>query len=111
MLMKEMNSFVQYITEQIQDAGSISCRSMFGGYAMYCDGKVVALICGDQLFIKPTAKGKRFLGKIKEAPPYPGAKPCFLIQDMIDDKEWMSELIRLTAEELPFPKRKYGKRV
>lgn len=104
--MKETNSFVQFIADQMQGAGRISYRSMFGGYAFYCDRKVTALVCDNELFIKPTAAGKKFIGEVTEAPPYAGAKPYYLIQDMIDDKEWMCELIRLTAAELPFPKNK-----
>jgi TfoX/Sxy family transcriptional regulator of competence genes len=104
--MKQNNSFVQFVIDQLQDAGNISCKSMFGGYTVYCNGKIVALICNNQLFVKPTEKGRRVIGNVKEAPPYPGAKPCFLIRDKIDDKEWLCELIRQTAEELPVPKQK-----
>jgi TfoX/Sxy family transcriptional regulator of competence genes len=104
--MKQNNSFVQFVVDQIQNAGSISCKSMFGGYTVYCDGKIVALICNNQLFVKPTENGRSFIGTVKEAPPYPGAKPCFLIQDKIEDKKWICTLIRQTAEELPIPKQK-----
>jgi TfoX/Sxy family transcriptional regulator of competence genes len=104
--MKQNNSFVQYVVDQLQDAGNISCKSMFGGYTIYCNEKIVALICNNQLFVKPTENGRSFIGTVKEAPPYPGAKPCFLIQDKIEDKEWICELISKTAGELPVPKRK-----
>jgi TfoX/Sxy family transcriptional regulator of competence genes len=66
-----------YVVEQIAAAGSVSARKMFGEYGVYCDGKMVALICDDQLFVKPTKGGRTFLGKVREAPPYPGAKPSF----------------------------------
>jgi TfoX/Sxy family transcriptional regulator of competence genes len=46
--------FVQYIAEQLHDAGCITYRKMFGEYGMYCDRKKFALICDDQLFIKIT---------------------------------------------------------
>ena len=104
--MKQNNSFVQFVVDQMQDAGAISCRSMFGGYTVYCDKKIVALICNNQLFVKPTEKGRSVIDKVNEAPPYPGSKPWFLIQDNIDDKEWMCKLIRETAKELPLPKQK-----
>jgi TfoX/Sxy family transcriptional regulator of competence genes len=104
--MKSNDSFVQFIVDQMDGAGTISCRSMFGGHAVYCDKKVVALICDNQLFVKPTENGSRMIDNVKEAPPYPGAKPYFLIQENIEDKEWISELIRLTAEQLPIPKPK-----
>lgn len=107
--MKPINSFVQFVVEQIQDAGNISCKAMFGGYTIYCDQKIVALICSNQLFVKPTENGRHIIGTVNEAPPYPGAKLCYLVQDKIDDKEWMRELIRQTAEELPAPKPKKPK--
>jgi TfoX/Sxy family transcriptional regulator of competence genes len=108
--MKQKNSFVQFVIDQLQDAGNVSCKSMFGGHTVYCDGKIVALICNNQLFVKPTENGRSFIDTVKEAPPYPGAKPCFFIEDKIEDKEWICELIRKTAEELPVPKRKIKKK-
>jgi TfoX/Sxy family transcriptional regulator of competence genes len=99
-------SFVDFVTEQIQDAGIISSRKMFGEYALYSNGKVVALICNNQVFVKPTQAGKTFIGEVNEAPAYPGAKNSFLIEEKIEDKEWFSELIRLTEKELPMPKKK-----
>ena len=98
--------FVEFVVDQIQNAGSIRCRQMFGGHTLYCEGKVVALICDNQLFVKPTKAGKIFIGNVVEVPPYPGARPSFLIEDQLEDKEWMSRLIRLTEEELPEPKPK-----
>lgn len=98
-------SFVEYACDQMRGAGTIRFRKMFGEFALYCDDKVVALICDDQLFIKPTDGGRAFLGDTIEAPPYVGAKPYFLI-DSLDDREWLSELARLTARELPPPQRK-----
>ena len=98
--------FVKFVVDQIEDAGVISFRNMFGEYVVYCEGKVVALICDNQFFIKPTEAGRSFIGDVVEAPPYPGAKPSFLIEEHIEDKEWISTLVRLTQKELPEPKPK-----
>ncbi len=83
---------------------------MFGEYALYSKGKVVALVCDNQLFIKSTDASKSFIGDVVEAPPYPGAKLAFLIQDKIEDGEWLTQLITLTEEELPRPKPKSRKK-
>lgn len=99
-------SFVQFIVDQIEGAGPVRYRKMFGEYAVYCNEKVVALICDNQLFVKPTAAGREFIGTPKEAPPYKGAKPSFLIEDQVEDKEWLSELIQKTESQLPRPKKK-----
>lgn len=102
-------NFVEFVTEQMRGAGSISFRKMFGEYAVYCDKKVVALICDNQLFVKPTESGRAFIGDVIEAPPYPGASMYFLIDDSFEDDEWISELIRITAKQLPLPKPKRPK--
>ena len=98
--------FVEFVVDQIENAGVVCYRKMFGEYAIYCEGKVVALICDNQLFVKPTEAGRSFIGNVVEAPAYPGAKPSFLIEEHIDDKDWIGNLMRLTEKELPEPKPK-----
>jgi len=100
------SNFVEFVVDQIENAGKISYRKMFGEYALYCNGKVVALICDNQLFVKPTEAGKSFIGNVVEASAYPGAKPSFLIEDQIEDRDWIGNLIALTEKELPEPKPK-----
>lgn len=98
-------NFIDYVVEQMGGAGSISYRKMFGGCAVYFNKKVIALIGDDQLFIKPTEEGRKFIGdEIKEASPYPGAKKHFLVNDRVDDSDWLSQLAVITAQELPEPK-------
>lgn len=104
--MSSNKDFADYIIEQIENAGTIIYRKMFGEYAIYSNNKVVAFICDNQLFVKPTEGGRKFIIDVKEAPPYPGARMYFLIEDKIDDREWISQLIRITASELPEPKPK-----
>jgi TfoX/Sxy family transcriptional regulator of competence genes len=101
--------FVDFIVDQLEDAGDITSRKMFGGYTIYCDGKVTALVCDNQLFVKPTEAGRSFIGEVVEAPPYPGAKNNFLIEDGFEDRDWISDLVRITAKELPEPKPKKKK--
>ena len=102
--------FVEFITDQISDECEISFRKMFGGITLYSKGKVVALICDNQLFVKPTNAGKEYIGDFIEAPAYPGAKPSLLIQDQIENAEWLSKLILITEKELPKPKPKVKKK-
>lgn len=99
-------STIDFISEQVASAGTISSRKMFGEYCLYCDGKVVALICDDQLFVKPTDGGRKFVKEKVEKPAYPGSKPYLWISgEYWDDADWMSELVKITASELPLPKR------
>jgi FMN phosphatase YigB (HAD superfamily) len=78
-------SFVKYVRDQINADGQISFRKMFGEYAIYDGEKVVALVCDNQLFVKPTVAGRSMITNPVEAPPYPKAKPYFLIDEQLDD--------------------------
>ena len=109
--MATQQSTADYLAAQLSDAGAVRSRKMFGEYALYCDEKVVALICDDRLFVKPTDAGRSFAGNPEEAPPYPGSKPFLLIEeDRWEDRSWMTELIHITAAALPPPKPKKPKK-
>lgn len=98
--------FVEHVCDQVRGAGRVAHRKMFGEYAIYVDDKLVALVCDDQLFVKPTPAGRALLGTPVEAPPYPGAKPSFLLEDQLDDGELLTALFRATATALPGPRPK-----
>jgi TfoX/Sxy family transcriptional regulator of competence genes len=107
-------TFVAFIRDQMAGAGSISARKMFGEFAIYCNETVVALVCDNQLFVKPTVAGAALLRDPSLAPPYPGAKPHFLM-DNVDDAESLSAIIAATGQELSVlkaktPRKKAAKR-
>lgn len=102
-------NFVDFVLAQIKNSGEITAKKMFGEYGIYADGKLFGLICHNKLFIKPTNAGRKFIGNVMEAPPYEGAKPSFLIEDKMEDSDWLSELVSLSLNELPAPKPKKKK--
>jgi len=103
--------YLDFIVDQIENAGQITYIKMFGEYGIYSDGKIFALVCDNKLFIKPTEAGRSFIQEVVEAPPYPGAKLSFLIEDKLEDREWISHLVRITVKELPEPKPKKKKNI
>lgn len=104
-------SFVDFVVDQLDNCGTVTSRKMFGEYAIYSNGKLVALICDNRLFIKPTDAARSYIGEeLVEAPPYPGAKNSFLIEDRIEDREWLNGLVRISWAELPEPKPKKPKK-
>lgn len=108
--MASKQSTAEFIAEQLHELGNIRHRKMFGEYALYVDEKVVALICDDKLFLKPTSEVEDLLKEVEEAPPYAGAKNYFLIsEDYWDDKEYLKEIFQKTADFLPRPKLKKKK--
>lgn len=105
--MSSQQSTIDFLIEQMSQAGHMTSRKMFGEYALYCDTKVVAFVCDDQLFVKPTEKGRAFIGEVTEKPAYPGSKMYFWIDgEKWDDADYLSDVIRVTASDLPLPKKK-----
>lgn len=103
--------FVDFVVSQIENAGEITAKSMFGEYGLFSGRKIFALVCDNKLFIKPTKSGRIFIHDVVEAPPYPGAKLSFLIEDKLEDREWISNLARITIKDLPDPKERKTKKI
>ncbi|WDS35223.1 TfoX/Sxy family protein [Pseudoxanthomonas sp.] len=98
--------FIAYVHAQSALGAVLESKKMFGEYALYLDGKVVALVCDNQVFLKPTAAGLALLHEVIEQPPYPGAKPHYLLADALEDTDALQRLLRATADALPMPKPK-----
>ena len=106
--MSTEQSFVDYLVEQTSLAGDVYARKMFGEYALYCDNKVVGLVTDNTLYIKITDEGKKYVGNnYLEGNAYNGAKTSMVIgDDLISDRDWLTELIQVTAANIPLPIKK-----
>ncbi len=106
--MATAQSTIEYIEDQLTGIPDIHSRKMFGEYALYCGDKIVALVCDNTLFVKITGPGREWVGeRYVEGIAYPGARPSICIdEDMIEDREWLEQLIRITEAALPVPKPK-----
>ena len=104
-------SFVAYIGEQADMSHRLMFKKMFGEYAVYVDGKVIALVCGNQLFLKPVEAARMLLRPVTELPAYPGSRLYFRINDELDDREALRRLFNVTADALPLPKPKTAPKV
>jgi TfoX/Sxy family transcriptional regulator of competence genes len=107
--MASEQKFVDFIADQIGFSENVTNKKMFGEFGLYFDNKLFGLICDNKLFIKPTQSGREYIKDVVEASPYPGAKPIFLIEEKLDDREWLRKLVKITVNELPEPKLKKSK--
>jgi TfoX/Sxy family transcriptional regulator of competence genes len=88
----------------------LTARKMFGEYALYCKGRVVALVCDDTLFVKVTPASTEACANSEQGYPYPGARPHYRIdEELWQDRQWLSDLFLKSTEYLQPPKRKSAK--
>lgn len=72
---------VDFILAKLREPRRFSARAMFGEYALYADGQVVALICDDRLYVKMLRASRELEDQCEKGEPYPGAKPHYLVDE------------------------------
>jgi len=103
-------SFVDYVCDQAQLGRALTFKKMFGEYALYVEGKVVAFACDNMLFLKPNEAARAILQREPDASPYPQAKLHFKIDDALDDPPLLRRLLWESAALMPQPKPKAAKK-
>jgi DNA transformation protein len=66
--MGKSNEFVEFILEMLQLFGYVVAKPMFGGYGLYADGVMFALVADDTLYFKADEISKNDFLKLGLAP-------------------------------------------
>ncbi len=103
--MATKKEYLQFILEQLSDLDGITYRMMMGEYIIYFNGRIAAYVCDDRLLVKPTEAAKKYLENLDYQPPYDGAKPMLLV-DNVDDSGYLCGLFTAMYDELPLPKKR-----
>ncbi|WP_227497345.1 TfoX/Sxy family protein [Planctomonas psychrotolerans] len=84
---------------------AVHSAALFGEYALYCDDKVIGLICDDTLYLAPVGLDAELLAPTEPAPPPGRARrdyhrvPGYALEDL----EWLKRVVQATANALPPP--------
>lgn len=98
------SDFIDYVSGQVALGGRLTHKKMFGEYALYVDGKVVAFACDNRLFVKPSAAAATLALTLPQRPPYPGAKDYPVADELLDDSDAIRHLLLETAALMAVPK-------
>ena len=82
----------------------VTAKKLFGEYALYINGIIVALVCDDTWFIKPTPSALAILPDAGKGPAYPGSKDYIIGSEALDDPELCTRALRAVASDAPPPK-------
>jgi TfoX/Sxy family transcriptional regulator of competence genes len=102
-------SFVEYVAEVTQLEGQLTYKKMFGEYALYLGGKVVAFACDNSLFIKASPETAAMTAGLPGRPPYPGAKDYPVADELLDEPDALRRLLLATERAMPEAKVKTAK--
>lgn len=101
---------VDFILEKLGDTSRFSARAMFGEYALYANGKVVALVCNDQLYVKVLPASSELEDVCDKDLPYPAAKPHYLVEEShLSTIPRLPEILRAIARTRPAKPKKKSK--
>lgn len=96
--------FVEFVASQIGLGDRMACKKMFGEFGLYVDGRLIALVCDNSLFIKPSRASSERTPALPAQAPYPDAKDYVLADELLDDPDALRQLIIATARLMPPPK-------
>lgn len=111
--MSTQKETIDFILECLGNTEQFTTKAMFGEYALYAKGRVVALVCDDILYVKVIPESRALETLCEKDAPYHGAKPHYLVEEgQLREIEDLPEILFAIAAALPpqKPKKKALKR-
>ena len=102
--MASTKPYLDFILEQLSDAGDVTFRPMMGEYILCYRGKIVGGIYDDRFLVKPTKSAAAMMPQAQRELPYEGAKEMLLV-DNVEDRAFLRELLEAMFAELPARKK------
>ena len=99
--------FIEYVCGQVEVAGAVRYRKMFGEYMVYVNDKPILLVCDNTVFVKILPCIDKLMSEAEKDFPYKGAKEHYVLD--IDDKELVLAVIAELEAVIPIPKPKKKK--
>lgn len=108
--MSTQKETIEFILEKLRHPKRFSTRAMFGEYALYADGKVVALVCDDKLYVKILPASDELEEVCEKGSPYRGARPHYIVEEeQLSQLEQLPNILFDIADSLPVKKKKKSK--
>lgn len=104
--MATTKDFHDHVMEQLGRVGEVRSRRMMGEYCVYYRGKLVADLCDNQLYLKPTPSVLRLLPDAPRAYPYEGSKTLMAVVEDVENTDLLRAVLEAMWPELPEPKKK-----
>ncbi len=97
-------AFLTDLISKLAELGDVTVRPMMGEYLLYLNGKYVACICDNTLFVKSNKCNADLIVDLAQKPPYDGAKPAYVVP--CDNEQALRDIINATYLGAPEKKKK-----
>ena len=100
--MKASPEYLNFVMEKLSPVGDIKSRAMFGGYGIFHEGLMFALISEDTLYFKVNESNRDMYQKARSKPFPHGISYWEVPADVLEDtemlKEWAEKSINIAIE-------------
>jgi len=105
--MATQSATIDFLLARLREPKRFSARAMFGEYALYADGRVVALVCDDRLYVKCLPASQALEPLCEQGHPYPGAKLHYIVEEgQLTTLPDLASILFALAESLPGKKKR-----
>ena len=94
--------FIEYVCGQIDGAGAIRYKKMFGEYMAYVNDKPILLVCDNTVYVKVLPCLDGLLDTAEKGSPYTGAKEHYILD--IDNRDMALAVVAALEPVTAIPK-------
>ena len=96
--------FIDFVCSQLQGAGDVRAKKMFGDWCIYIDEKPVVLACDNLCYVKMLPVIAEMMEGAERGFPYNGAKEHYILD--VEHGERAIQVVRKLLPVIPYPKKK-----
>lgn len=96
--------YIEFVCSQLQGAGVIRARKMFGDWCIYIDEKPIILACDNLCYVKKHSVIAELMNDALTGHPYDGAKEHYILD--IEHPDMANKIVKTLLPVIPYPKKK-----
>jgi len=95
--------YIDFVCSQLEGAGAVVARKMFGDWCIYVDGKPVVLACDDICYVKMHPAIEDLMTESLTGYPYDGAKEHYILD--VEHKNEAVSVVKALLPVISYPKK------
>ena len=101
------SEYIDFVCAQLAGTGCVRPKKMFGDWLIYIDEKPIVMACDNTCYVKILPEIAGMMADALTAPPYPGAKPHYILD--IEHRKVALQVVKALLPIIPYPKKRSKK--